>query len=347
MFGMPIYRYGDSSVFELNKDLEIPSINANDVLIEIKSTSVNPIDLMKREGYGKTIFEKQRKKLFPWILGSDISGIVKNVGPKVTKFKDGDEVWGSTSSPKCGTYCEYAVFNQNEIDLKPENLSFNEAASLPYVALTTWAALIRWAALRPQDLKNKKVFVQAGSGGVGTFAIQLLRHWGAKVATTCSKENHNLVQELGAEITIDYRKEEFSDLLQGYDLVFDCLGDLGGTDSVTKCLNILKAKATSHYISLNHAFIRTIDEKGLLFGLPAALKLRYQVKKSAKPINFHWSLFRPSSSGLSELGRMVRGEIIKPIIDSVYPLENIKEAHEKVATSHARGKVVIEVKKDD
>ena len=212
--------------------------------------------------------------------------------------------------------------------------------------MTTWAALIRWAALRPQDLEDKKVFVQAGSGGVGTFAIQLLRHWGAKVATTCSKENHNLVQELGAEITIDYRKEEFSDLLEGYDLVFDCLGDFGGVDSVTKCLNILKANATSHYISLNHAFIRTIDEKGLLLGLPAALKLRYQVKKSAKPINFHWSLYRPSSSGLSELGRMVRAEIIKPVIDSIYPLENIKEAHEKIATSHARGKVVIEVKKE-
>ncbi len=346
MFGMPINRYGDASVFEASKELSTPSVNANEVLIKVKSSSVNPIDLMKREGYGKTIFEKQRKRLFPWILGSDVSGIVKSVGSKITKFKEGDEVWGSTSSPKCGTYCEYAVFNQNEIDLKPENLSFNEAASLPYVALTTWAALIRWAALRPQDLEDKKVFVQAGSGGVGTFAIQLLRHWGAKVATTCSKENHNLVQELGAEITIDYRKEEFSDLLEGYDLVFDCLGDFGGVDSVTKCLNILKANATSHYISLNHAFIRTIDEKGLLLGLPAALKLRYQVKKSAKPINFHWSLYRPSSSGLSELGRMVRAEIIKPVIDSIYPLENIKEAHEKIATSHARGKVVIEVKKE-
>ena len=346
MFGMPIYQYGDSSVFEFSNELTEPSVNANEVLIEIRATSVNPIDLMKREGYGRSIFEKQRNHLFPWILGCDVSGIVKKVGSKVIKFKEGDQVWGSTSSPKKGTYAEYTLFNQNEIDLKPENLSFREAASLPYVALTTWAALIRWAALRPQDLEDKKVFVQAGSGGVGTFAIQLLRHWGAKVATTCSKENHNLVQELGAEITIDYRKEEFSDLLKGYDLVFDCLGDFGGVDSVTKCLNILKANATSHYISLNHAFIRTIDEKGLLLGLPAALKLRYQVKKSAKPINFHWSLYRPSSSGLSELGRMVRAEIIKPVIDSIYPLENIKEAHEKIATSHARGKVVIEVKKE-
>jgi len=343
MLGTPIYRYGDSSVFELNKDLEIPSLNPNDVLIKIKSTSVNPIDLMKREGYGKTIFEKQRKRPFPWILGSDVSGIVKNVGPKVTKFKEGNEVWGSTSDPKCGTYCEYAVFNQNEIDLKPENLSFNEAASLPYVALTTWSAFIRWAALRPQDLESKKVFVQAGSGGVGTFAIQLLKSWGAQVATTCSKQNHTLVKELGAEIAIDYTQEEFQNLLEDYDVVFDCVGDLGGEKSVNNCLSILKNETTSHYISLNHAFLRTIDEKGLLLGLPSAIKLRYQTKKDAKPINLHWSVYRPSNSGLRELGRMVRAETIKPVIDSVYPLENIKEAHEKVSTSHAKGKVVIEI----
>lgn len=343
MFGMPINRYGDASVFEASKELSTPSVSANDVLIEVKSSSVNPIDLMKREGYGKTIFEKQRKRLFPWILGSDVSGIVKSIGSKITKFKEGDEVWGSTSDPKCGTYCEYNVFNQNEIDFKPENLSFNEAASLPYVALTTWSALIRWAALRPQDLESKKVFVQAGSGGVGTFAIQLLKYWGAQVATTCSQQNHSLVKELGAEIAIDYRQEEFQNLLEDYDVVFDCVGDFGGSESVNNCLNILKDEATSHYISLNHAFLRTIDEKGLLLGLPSAIKLRHQTKKDAKPINLHWSVYRPSNSGLRELGRMVKAEIIKPVIDSVYSLENIKEAHEKVSTSHAKGKVVIEV----
>ena len=345
MFGMPIYRYGDSSVFEHSEEVELGIIKSNDVLIEIKSTSVNPIDLMKREGYGKTIFEKQRNNLFPWILGSDVSGVVEKVGSNVVKFKEGDEVWGSTSSVKYGTYAEYTVFNQNEIDFKPSNLSFKEAASLPYVALTTWSALIRWAALRPQDLENKKVFVQAGSGGVGTYAIQLLSYWGAQVATTCSEKNHSLVKELGAEIAIDYRKDKFDKILTGYDLVFDCVGDFGGVESIDKCLSILRSDAASHYISLNHAFLRTIDEKGLFLGLPAALKLRYLVKKEAKPINFHWSLYRPSSSGLSELGRMVRDEIIKPVIDSVYPLENIKEAHDKVGTSHARGKIVIEVKK--
>ena len=301
MFGMPICRYGDSSVFEQINELPIPSTNRNEVLVKVKSTSVNPIDLMKREGYGKTIFEKQRKQLFPWILGSDVSGVVMKVGSKVTKFKEGDEIYGSSSSPNSGTYCEYAVFNQNEIDFKPNNLSFNEAASLPYVAITTWTALIRWAGIRPQDLEDKKVFIQAGSGGVGTFAIQLLNYWGAKIATTCSESNHVLVKKLGAEMAINYNTQRFQELLEDYDLVFDCLGDFGGSDSVANCLSVLKEETNSHYITLNHPFLRTIDEKGLLIGVPSALKLRQQAKKEAKPINIHWSIYRPSSSGLSEL----------------------------------------------
>ena len=347
MLGIPICRYGDSSVFEQINELPIPGINRNEVLVKIKSTSVNPIDLMKREGYGKTIFEKQRKELFPWILGSDVSGIIKEVGSRVTKFKEGDEVYGSSSNPNSGTYCEYTAFNQNEIDFKPKNLSFNEAASLPYVAITTWIALIRWAGIRPQDLKDKRVFIQAGSGGVGTFAIQLLKYWGAKIATTCSESNHTLVKKLGAEIAIDYNTQKFYELLEDYDLVFDCLGDLGGSDSLGNCLSILKEESNSHYITLNHPFLRTIDEKGLLIGVPSALKLRQQVKREAKPINIHWSIYRPSPSGLSELSRLVEAEVIKPVIDSVFSLKSIIEAHEKVGTSHAKGKVIIEVDKND
>lgn len=347
MLGMPISRYGDSSVFEQITELPIPDINRNQVLVKIKSTSVNPIDLMKREGYGKTIFEKQRKQLFPWILGSDVAGVVKEVGSKVTNFKEGDEVYGSSTNPDSGTYCEYAAFNQNEIDFRPKNLSFNEAASLPYVAITTWTALIRWAGIRPQDLEDKKVFIHAGSGGVGTFAIQLLKYWGAKIATTCSESNHALVKRLGAEIAIDYNTQKFYELLENYDLVFDCLGDLGGSESISNCLRILKEEANSHYITLNHPFLRTIDKKGLLIGVPSALKLRQQVKREAKPINIHWSIYRPSSSGLSELSRLVEAEVIKPVIDSVFSLKNIIEAHEKVGTSHAKGKVVIEVEKND
>tara|TARA_Y100000590_G_scaffold93439_2_gene105866 strand:- start:9574 stop:10614 length:1041 start_codon:yes stop_codon:yes gene_type:complete len=345
MFGAPILRYGGSTVFQYSDNLDIPTVGPNQVLIQVKATSVNPIDLMKREGYGKSLFEKQRKELFPWILGCDVSGIVKQVGLKVTKFKENDEVWGCTSDASKGTYAEFVSLDQNEINFKPKNLTFLEAASLPYVALTTWSALIRWAAIRPYDLKDKKVFINAGSGGVGTFAIQLLNYWGSKVATTCSNSNHELVKELGAEIAIDYKKEKFHKLLNNYDLVFDCLGDFGGLESVENCLEILKKDTNTHYISLNHPFLRTLDTKGLILGVPSALKLRHTAKKNAKPINLHWSIYRPSTSGLSELGRMVEAKIIKPVIDSTYSLQNIKEAHDKVGTSHSRGKVVIEVTK--
>ena len=347
MFGMPISNYGDASVFQYRDDLEIPEVNPNEVLIEIRSTSVNPIDLMKREGYGKTVFEKQRRNLFPWILGSDISGVVKDLGSRVKNFSIGDEVWGSTSNPKGGTYSQFSSINQFEIDLKPTNLSFNEAASLPYVGLTTWAALIRWASLRPQDLNNKKVFINAGSGGVGTFAIQFLKSWGAKIATTCSKENHDLVRSLGADLVIDYKAEKFCDKLFDYDLVYDCVGDFAGQQSVSECIGILKNKSSSHYISLNHPFVRTIDKKGLIVGIPTALKQRHEAKKKAKPVNLHWSIYRPSTSGLKEIRRMVESNTVKPIIDSIYPLKQLKEAHERVATSHAQGKVVVEVIKHD
>ena len=148
-------------------------------------------------------------------------------------------------------------------------------------------------------------------------------------------------------MAINYNTQRFQELLEDYDLVFDCLGDFGGSDSVANCLSVLKEETNSHYITLNHPFLRTIDEKGLLIGVPSALKLRQQAKKEAKPINIHWSIYRPSSSGLSELSRLVEAEVIKPVIDSVYSLKNIIEAHEKVGTSHAKGKVVIEVEKND
>ena len=173
MYGTVISEYGGSSVLKYKDSLDEPKPKPNQVLVEIRASSVNPIDLMKREGYGKSVFEKQRSNSFPWILGSDFAGTIKEVGSKVSRFSKGDEVWGCSSDPNRGCYAQYGVFNQDEVDFKPSNISFNEAASLPYVALTTWAALIRWATLRPQDIQNKKVFIQAGAGGVGTFAIQL------------------------------------------------------------------------------------------------------------------------------------------------------------------------------
>ena len=341
MYAAVINNYGDESCIDIDETISIPEPGPNQVLVKIEASSVNPIDLMRREGYGRTIFEKQRRINFPWIIGSDFSGHVIKKGNKVSRFQEGDEVWGCTASPGSGTYAEYSVINQEEIDLKPKNLSHEEAASLPYVTLTTWSAFIRWAGLRPEDLEGKNLFIQGGAGGVGTSAIQLFSHWGCKVTTTCSSTNIELLKSIGAETVIDYEVNNFHDILKDYDIAYDLLGDSVLENSIDKCCNILKNESSSHYITLTHPLINTVDDKGILFGVPQALLLRQQQKKKHKPINVHWSIYRPSLSGLQELTFLVENGIIKPVIDSIYSISDISKAHKKVATRHGSGKVVI------
>ncbi len=341
MYAAVIESYGDETNFKINESIALPEPKQNQVLVKIKASSVNPIDLMKREGYGSGIFEKQRRQNFPWILGSDFSGNVVSAGNKVKRLKEGDEVWGCTSNANNGTYAEYVAINQDEVNFKPSNLTFEEAASLPYVFLTSWSAIIRWAGLRPKDLAEKKVFIQGGAGGVGTTAIQLFKHWGSNIASTCSEGNIELLKSLGVNEIIDYRRNSFQEALKDYDLVYDLLGDSVLDNSIEECCKILKKDASSHYITLTHPFINTMDSKGLFLGIPHALLLRQKLKAAYKPINVHWSIYRPSLSGLQELTYLVEENIIKPVIDSTYSLSEIAKAHEKVATGHSSGKVVI------
>lgn len=341
MYAAVIENYGDESKFKIDESVILPEPKQNQVLVKIKASSVNPIDLMKREGYGSAIFEKQRRQNFPWILGSDFSGNVVSAGNKVKRFKEGDEVWGCTSNASAGTYAEYVVINQDEVNFKPKNLTFEESASLPYVFLTTWSAIIRWAGLRPKDLIEKKVFIQGGAGGVGTTAIQLFRYWGSNISSTCSEGNIELLKSLGVNEIIDYRRNSFQEALKDYDLVYDLLGDSVLENSIEECCKVLKKDASSHYITLTHPFINTMDSKGLFLGIPHALLLRQKLKAAYKPINVHWSIYRPSLSGLQELTYLAEENIIKPVIDSTYSLSEIAKAHEKVATGHSSGKVVI------
>ena len=341
MYAAVIESYGDETNFKINESIALPEPKQNQVLVKIKASSVNPIDLMKREGYGSAIFEKQRRQNFPWILGSDFSGNVVSAGNKVKRFKEGDDVWGCTSNASAGTYAEYVVINQDEVNFKPKNLTFEESASLPYVFLTTWSAIIRWAGLRPKDLIEKKVFIQGGAGGVGTTAIQLFRYWGSNISSTCSEGNIELLKSLGVNEIIDYRRNSFQEALKDYDLVYDLLGDSVLDNSIEECCKVLKKDASSHYITLTHPFINTMDSKGLFLGIPHALLLRQKLKAAYKPINVHWSIYRPSLSGLQELTYLAEENIIKPVIDSTYSLSEIAKAHEKVATGHSSGKVVI------
>ena len=279
MYAVTINKYGDVSNLQIKEDLDVPKPKSNQLLVKVNASSVNPIDLMKREGYGKTIFEKQRKTLFPWVLGSDFSGTVVEVGSKISGFNIDDEVWGCSSNANSGTHSEFVCIDVDEVTHKPRNINHLEAASLPYAALTTWSALVRWSGLRPNDLSGKKVFIQGGAGGVGCFSIQLFKSLGCEVATTCSKKNIELAKSLGANQVIDYNEHNFEDVLHDFDIAYDLLGESVLNNSIERCCNILKNSSDSHYITLTHPLVNTLDSKGLLMGVPHALYLSQKQKQ--------------------------------------------------------------------
>ena len=345
MYAATIRDYGDESSIVLENDIPIPNPKPNQILIEVKASSVNPIDLMKREGYGRTIFEKQRMRHFPWILGSDFSGVVVELGEKIKNFKVGDEVWGCTSNANSGTHAQYVCIDSDEVTFKPDNIDHLEAASLPYAALTTWSAIVRWAGLRPIDLEGKKIFIQGGAGGVGCFSIQFFQSLGCEIATTCSENNTELVKSLGADIVIDYNKDLFYNELNNFDIAYDLHGDNVLENAIEKCCRILKKNKDSHYITLSHPLVNTLDSKGILLGTPQALYERHKLKRHFRPINIHWSIYRPSLSGLEQLSDMIQTNKIKPIVDSIINIENLPEAHKKLATGHVSGKIVIDHKR--
>ena len=223
-----INRYGKKENLQ-SAEIAEPVLRANDVLVQIHAASVNVLDSKIKNGDFKLILPYKP----PITLGHDVAGIVIKVGLGVKQFKTGDEVYARPADHRIGTFAELIAINENDVALKPGNLSMEEAASIPLVGLTAWQALVEKANVK----KGQKVFIQAGSGGVGTFAIQLAKHLGATVATTTSASNIDLVKSLGADIVIDYRKEDFETLLKDYDIV------LNSQDAKTleKSLRILKS----------------------------------------------------------------------------------------------------------
>lgn len=210
-------------------EVPIPEINEHEVLAEIYAASINPIDFKIRDGKVKMLLKYE----MPLILGNDFAGVIIKVGSKVTRFKVGDEIYARPRKNKIGTFAEYIAIHEDDIALKPKNLSFEEAASIPLVGLTSYQALHDIMQLQ----KDQKILIHAGSGGVGTFAIQLAKIMGATVTTTASEAGANLVKSLGADEIINYKTEKFEDMLTNYDAVFDTIG---GT-TLEKSFNIIKS----------------------------------------------------------------------------------------------------------
>jgi NADPH:quinone reductase-like Zn-dependent oxidoreductase len=314
-------------------DAAEPVVGAYDVLVQIKATAVNLLDSKVRDGEFKLILPYKP----PFVLGHDLAGTVIAIGSDVRRFQVGDEVYARPRDHRVGTFAERLAVHENDVALKPKNLSWTEAASLPLVGLTAWQALVEVGKVR----KGQKVFIQAGSGGVGTFAIQLAKHLGATVATTTSSKNAEFVRSLGADVVIDYKTQDFESVLSGYDFV------LHSQDQKTLEKSLRVLKPGGHLVSISGppdpAFAKSL---GLNFFLKLVFTLlsrgvRKEVRK--RGLRYDFLFMRAEGRQLAEITTLVEAGVIKPVVDKVFPFEKTGEALSYVETGRAKGKVVIEV----
>lgn len=291
-------------------EVKVPKISDDSVMIEVHAASINPIDNIVKAGYMKDMMPIS----FPYIMGYDVSGVVTEVGAKVSKFKIGDEVYSRPNQTDAGSIAEYNVVKEDELALKPSNITHEEAASIPLAGLTALQALTTKGNLQ----KGQKVLIHAGSGGVGTLAIQLAKHLGAEVAVTTSRSNFELVKNLGADVIIDYKTQKFEEELSDYDLVLDSMGG----EVMNNSFKILKKGGTM-------VSIKAQDTE--------ELAKKFDVKFE---VFFMW----PSGEMLSDLTQLLKDEVVKPVIDRSFSFGEVQEAYDYLQMGHAKGKVVIKVK---
>lgn len=316
-------------------EVSLPSIKDNEALIEIHAAGVNLLDNMIKTGEFKLFLPYKT----PLVNGHDMAGTVIKIGAGVKGFKVGDEVYARVGDYRIGTFAEYIAVKDSDLALKPQNLSMVEAASIPLVGLTAWQALVEMAKIK----KGQKVFIQAGSGGVGTFAIQLAKHLGAYVATTTSAANVNWVKDLGADLVIDYRNEDFETVLKEYDVVLHSNRDPKVMEASFRIL-----KKGGLLISLvGPPTPEFADEINLpwYFKLVTRL-LSSKAKRYAQKLNVNYKFLfmRAEGSQLTAIAKLIENGTIRPVIDKVFPFEQTNEAMAYVETGRAKGKVVISIK---
>lgn len=329
-------RYRTKGALRLG-DMPLPALRDDDVLVEVHASGLNPLDSKIRDGEFKLILPYRP----PFVLGHDVAGTVVRVGSSVRRFKPGDEVYARPRDGRVGTLAEFIAMNEADIALKPKNLSMEEAASIPLVGLTAWQALVERAELK----KGQKVLIHAGSGGVGTFAIQLAKHLGAYVATTASTANIALVKALGADVVVDYRNDDFAAVLQGYDVVLNSLGK----DTLERSLAVLRPGGKLISISgpPDPDFAK---QKGLGWLLRQVMRLLssgIRRKANRRGIGYSFLFMTASGEQLGEITALIEVGEIRPVVDRIFPFERANEALDYVDTGRAKGKVVISMNAAD
>src|SRR6266581_3616414 len=308
MKAVVIHEYGGPEVLKY-EDVPQPEPKQDQLRIHVIAAGVNPVDGMIRSG----MFDKEGHRAFPVILGGDISGVVEKVGSNITKFKSGDPVFAYVSLDNSGGYAQYAVVTEREAAPKPKSLTYVEAAAVPIVALTAWQALIDTAKLKA----GQTVLIHGGSGGVGSFAIQIAKAHGAKVIATASTANQELLKQLGADVAIDYTKQNFENVAKDVDVVLDSIGK----DTLARSYGVVK-------------------KAGIIVSLvarpdPAELE-KHGIRGEALSVD-------PNSDELSEIGKLIDEKKINVIVSQTFPLSEARKAQEQVATGHTRGKIVLKV----
>jgi NADPH:quinone reductase-like Zn-dependent oxidoreductase len=326
-------RYGSKDGLRAG-EMPDPELREDEVLVQVHAAGVNPLDAKIRNGEFKLILPYRP----PFVLGHDVAGVVVRVGPRVRRFKTGDQVYARPDDFRIGAFAEYIGVKEDSLAIKPRELTMEEAASIPMVGLTAWQALIEKADLK----KGQKVFIQAGSGGVGTFAIQLAKHLGATVATTTSTANVELVKSLGADVVIDYKKDSFESLLRDYDVV------LNSQDGKTldKSLRVLKdgGKLISISGPPDPEFGEEIRSPWFVRLVMRLLSFGIRRKARRRNVSFSFLFMKASGRQLREITRLIESGVIRPVVDRVFPFESTNEAIAYVEKGRARGKVVVRVR---
>ncbi|MCF0049161.1 NADP-dependent oxidoreductase [Dyadobacter sp. LJ53] len=318
----------------LLEEVATPDIKDDEVLVEVHASGLNLLDSKIRSGEFKLLLPYK----FPLILGHDAAGIITRVGKNVRNFKVGDQVYARPADFHIGTFAEYIAINENDLAIKPKNISMEEAASAPLVSLTAWQALVEIGNVQ----KGQKVFIQAGSGGVGTIAIQLAKYLGATVATTASEKSFDTLKSLGADIVIDYKKQDFENILKDYDLVLNSQD----TATLKKSLNVLKPGGKLISISgpPTPDFARAI-------GVPWYIKMILSlissgIRKKAEKLGVQYSFLfmRADGKQLHQITKLIESGDIKPVVDKVFPFTQTNDAMDYIESGRAKGKVVINIR---
>ena len=313
-------------------DVPEPKVGNSDVLVRVSAASINPLDKMVRNGEFKQLLKYKR----PFVIGHDVAGVVTRVGASVRDFKAGDEVYARPRDLHIGTFAEYIAIDHNDVSLKPASLTLHEAAAVPLVALAAWQILVEKAQVKP----GHKVLVHAGAGGLGSTVIQLAKYLRAQVATTAGGASEQLVRDLGADVVIDYTKQDFSEVLSGYDLVLDSVGG----DNLMKSLTVLKPGGLAVGVTgpPDAGFAKQL-------GAPKPFEfvmsfLSRKVRRAAKKLGVRYSFFfmRASGAQLRELAALYDAGHLRPVIDSTFAFDQTLEALAYVESGKVKaGKVVI------